>query len=236
MFLRRFFILGLVLAGILALCPTWAAVPAAQKPCAPYSTPITLDFKTLTPAPVYNNRLTVQGIRNLFRDHTEAVLGLHSSALGITYAETTYSAEAHSSATTVRGGYCVYLSALDLKFGWRRMQVYVASEFEPGSCEYRTVLDHENQHVAVNNGALREFAPRFRAEVEKALRTQQPVFTQNAQAGMETALASVERDMSGLMSQFQEIMAGRNAPLDSASNYGATASLCTNWNKAKSAR
>jgi hypothetical protein len=214
---------------MLAAAPSRAGQAAA---CPPYSKPIVLDFKTLSPKPVYNNRLTIQGIRNLFRSHTDPVLGPHERALGITYAETTYTADARSSATQTKGGYCVYLTSLDIQFGWKRMEVYVAAEFEPGTCEYRSVLDHENQHVAVNNGTLRDFAPHFRAEVEKMLRQQQPVYTRNAQAGMDAALANVNKGMSGLLNQFQGIMAQRNAPLDTTSNYEATGKLCQNWNGA----
>jgi len=210
---------------------------AAQGPvCPPYKKAITLNFKTMMPAPIYNNRLSIAGIQNLFREHTEAVLGPHQNALGITYAESTYGTKAQSSAAPARGGYCVYLTSLDVDFGWRRMQVYVASEFAPGSCEYNSVLDHENRHVAVNNGALREYAPRFRAEIERILRLQQPVFTRNPDAGMHTALKTVDSAMAVVFSQFQDTMAARNAPLDSASNYAATAELCANWNKSKPQR
>ena len=212
-----------------ALVTAPPVLAAAPGQCPPYRTPITLDFKTLNPAPVYNNRLTVQGIRNLFREHTEAVLGPHARALGITYAETTYSTEGHPLAMQVRGGYCVYLTALALDFGYKRMQVYVAKEFAPGTCEYRAVLDHENQHVAVYTGALKQFAPRFRAEVENVLSAQQPVFTRDARAGTNRALKAAENGMTDLLSQFRKITEQGNAPLDSASNYQATAGLCANW-------
>jgi hypothetical protein len=224
---QRLFAFAMAVAFCVA---AWPAL-AAQAPCPPYNRAIVLDFIVLQPKPVYNNRLSIQGIRNLFATRTQAALGPHQRALGITYAETTYGAEANSRAQDARGGYCVYLTSLDIKFGWKRMEVYVASEFEPGTCEYRSVLDHENQHVAINNGALREFAPRFRGEVEKMLRAQQPVFARNAQAGMDQALASLDRGMSGMLSQFQRMMAERNAPIDSADNYAATGKLCENWKK-----
>jgi len=228
----------LVLAYAVLLCP-FAVSPAAAAQggaCAPYSKAIKLNFKTLTPATIYNNRLSITGIHNLFREHTEAVLGAHQNALGITYAESTYGAEAQSMAMTARGGYCVYLTNVDVDFGWRRMQVYIASEFQPGSCEYNSVLDHENQHVSINNAVLKEFAPRFRAEVERILRTQQPVFSRNAEAGMDLALKAVNSGMSQMLSQFQNALAARNAPLDSASNYDATGKLCANWNQPRPRR
>ena len=131
-------------------------------------------------------------------------------------------------AMPVRGGHCVYLTSLDVDFGWRRMQVYVASEFASGSCEYNSMLYHENQHVAVNNGAVREYAPRFRAEIERILRVQQPAFAANPDNGMRTALKTVDSAMAVVFDQFQDTMAACNAPLDSASNYAATAELCAN--------
>ena len=222
---RRLFSLALLVVF------AFTAVPArAAQQCAPHRDAITLNFKTLSPAAGYNNRLSIQGIRNMFGSHTEAVLGPHERALGITYAESTFGAEAKSDATSARGGYCVYLNSLDVQFGWKRMQVFVASEFQPSTCEYRSVLDHENQHVSINNGALKDFAPRFRAEVEKILCAQQPVFVAgNPERGMDIALESVDRGMSELLAQFQDLMAARNAPLDSAHNYAATGKLCQNW-------
>jgi hypothetical protein len=223
MFFSRLMALFFPLAGLFAVVQANAA-----ETCAPYSKPIALNFKVLSPAPTYNNRLTIQGIRSMFRAHTD--LASHERALGITYAETTYGAEARSRATTARGGgYCVYLTNLDIQFGFKGMDVYVASEFLPGTCEYKSVLDHENQHVALHKAALRDFAPRFRAEVEKVLRAQAPVYTRNAEAGMDQALAAVDKGMSGLLAQFQKLMVERNAPLDSTSNYAAIGKLCENW-------
>jgi hypothetical protein len=220
----------MALCGICAAQTAWAAQRSGQA-CAPYSKPITLDFKTLAPKPVYHNGLSIQGIRNMFSSHTEAVLGPHERALGITYAETQYAVDARSQAVPARGGHCVYLTEVNVSFGWKRMNVYIASEFTPGTCEYKTVLDHENQHVAVNNGSLKEYAPRFRAETEKVLRTIQPVFSPDAEAGMDAALAPVQKRMSEMLAQFQDVTAQRNAPLDSRSNYSETGKLCANWNQ-----
>jgi hypothetical protein len=229
-----FVAIGMLLWSAAAIVsgPAMGAAPV----CAPYKKPITLDFKTLAPKATYNNRLNTQGIRNLFREHTDPVLGPHEKALGITFAQSRYGVEAQSSATSVKGGFCVYLTGLDVTFGFKRMDVYVASEFEPGTCEYRSVLDHENQHVAVNNATLKAYAPVFRAEIEKLLARQQPVYTANAQAGMDIAMKNIEQGISRLWSQFQNRMASENAPLDSASNYAATGALCSNWNGATAPR
>ena len=218
-----------VLLSMLAASPVAAASRAI---CAPYSKAITLDFKTLMPAPVYNNRLNVTGIRNLFREHGDSAMGPHERALGITYAQTLLSIQGSTVGVPQRGGYCIYLDKVETEFGWQRMDVFVAADFKPGSCEYRAVLDHENQHVGVNNQSLKAFAPRLRAAFEKVLSEQQPLFMTDMEAGTDAALGALQRRMSGQLDEFQRITAERNAPLDSDSNYGETAKLCSNWDGA----
>jgi hypothetical protein len=221
--MRRFLA---VLLGMLCVLPAHAA---QRGRCAPYTSAITLDFKTLMPPPRYNTRLNVQGIRNLFRQHTDEVVGPHQRALGITYAQTLFSLQGATTVKPVRGGYCIYVDRIEAEFGWKRMDVYVANDFKPDTCEYRAILDHENQHVGINNAALKEFAPRVRMALEKILTDQQPIFSHDGQAGTDAALEAVQDRMGGYLDQFQHMTAQRNAPLDSHNNYGETAKLCSNW-------
>ncbi|MBY0510079.1 MAG: hypothetical protein K2P94_07980 [Rhodospirillaceae bacterium] len=198
-----------------AALPAMAAQRAAPQVCAPYTNAITLDFKTLMPPPLYNTRLNVQGIRNLFREHTDA--------------QTLFALQGATTVKPVRGGYCIYITRIEAEFGWKRMDVYVANDFKRDTCEYRAILDHENQHVGINNAALKEFAPRMRLALEKILADQQPVFSPDGQAGTDAALEAVQDRMVGYLDQFQSLTAQRNAPLDSQNNYGETAKLCSNW-------
>lgn len=217
------------LLAMLLIAPVSTVFAAQNVTCAPYDHAISLDFKTLAPKPLYNNRLNVAGIRNLFREHTDSVVGPHARALGITYALTSFSLQGTTQLRETRGGYCVYLKDIEVSFGFKRMDVFVASEFQPGTCEYKTVLDHENQHVSVNNATLKEFAPRFRALLERELAAQQPAFGADGQAVTDAVLGNIQRRMSSHMDQFQHMTAERNAPLDSASNYRETSKLCANW-------
>ena len=205
------------------------AVAAQRGVCAPDTEPVTLDFQTLKPAPVYNNSLNIDGIRALFREHTGTVNGPHQRALGVTYALTSFSLRGSTVVKQVRGGYCIYVESVEAVFGWKHMDVYIASEFQPGTCEYRTIRDHENQHVGANNDTLKEYAPHFRAALEQALAGQQPIFSTAMPPNGDASFEVIQRRMSGYLEQFQTLMATRNAPLDSASNYGETAKLCSNW-------
>jgi hypothetical protein len=209
-----------------------AATPArAAEVCKPSGKPITLNFETQTAKPVYNNRLDVAGIRNLFALRGQTLSGPHSRALGVTYEQTVLSLSGDSIVIKSGRGYCVALDKVDAAFGWDRMEVYVASEFKPGECAYNAVLDHENQHVAINQAALKEFAPRMRSLLEKVLAEQRPIYFANSQGGADAILQAVHQRMGDAAEQFQKVLSERNGVIDTDSNYDAIAALCPDWKR-----
>ena len=205
------------------------ALAAAASPCAPARKPITLDFTTKAPAPIYNNRLTVSGIRNLFATRGAPLGERHQKALGVTYVETMLSMQASTLIKPQGRGFCVYLDRVDADFGWDRMEVYVAAEYKPGSCEYRMILDHENQHVGINQRALRDMAPRVRAALETILRDQGPLYVADANRGADQALTAIHGKMNAPMDAFQRVMAEGNGVIDTDSNYEAVSQMCEGW-------
>ncbi len=220
----------MVLAVLAAQGPAFAA---SVNPCAPSRAAITLDFTTKAPGPVYNNRLTVSGIRNLFATRGEPLGERHQKALGVTYVETILSMQAATHIKPQGRGFCVYLDRVEADFGWDRMEVYVASEYKPGSCEYRMILDHENQHVGINRQALRDTAPRVRAALEAILRDQGPLYVTDANRGADQALTAIHGRMNAPLETFQRVMAEGNSVIDTSSNYEAVSQMCEGWDGAK---
>ena len=203
---------------------------AAQPPtCPPYTKAIVLDFKTQAPAPTYNRSLNVNGIRNLFLTRGQSNGGPHSRALGITAIETMLSLRASSRLIPQQNGYCVYLTSVDADFGWQKQQVFIASELKQGGCGYNAVLDHENQHVAINRETVGQYAPLIRARIEESLRGLKPVFTQNTGSVTDAILDGVKNQAGVVMDQFGSTMAQRHGVIDTASNYSATSALCSDW-------
>ena len=221
------------LVVLLVLCLTVcanAASAATQAPaCPPYSKAIVLDFKTQTPAPTYNRNLNVAGIRNLFLTRGQSSGGPHSRALGITAIETMLSLRASSRLVPQQNGYCVYLTSVDADFGWQKLQVFVASELKQGGCGYNAVLDHENQHVAINRETVAQYAPLIRARIEESLRAQKPIFTQNTGGTTDAILEGVKNQAGTVIDQFGSTLSQRQGVIDTASNYSATSALCRDW-------
>ncbi len=223
---------ALVAVFFLSLAPAVEySAAAAEDVCPPYDHAVRVQFKTLTPDPVYNHRLNVAGIRNLFLTRGRAISGAHERALGVTYAEIVFFLEGDTTILPRSGGYCVYLETVGAEFGWRRKEVHIASEYRKGTCEYNAVFDHENQHVSIIKNALSAYAPQVRAELERELSRQLPVFTRNPRTAADQVVEDLYGRMRGVVDRFQQSQASRHAAIDSSSNYGAIADLCPNWDQ-----
>lgn len=204
---------------------------AAEQACPPYEQAVKVRFKMLTPKPVYNHSLNVSGIRNLFLTRGQSISGAHERALGVTYSEVVFYLEGNTKIVPRSGGYCVYLETVGAEFGWKRMEVHIANEYRRGSCEYNAVLDHENQHISIIRNALSEYAPRVRAELERELRRQPPMYTRNPQTAADRAVEGLYGRMRGVVDRFQRSQASRHGAIDSSRNYGAISDLCPNWDQ-----
>ncbi|TAK98794.1 MAG: hypothetical protein EPO08_18160 [Rhodospirillaceae bacterium] len=220
-----------VVGGVVITLLTVMGASAAPDSCPPYNTTIRVNFETHAPSPTYSNALNVTGIRDLFQTRGVAMAGPHTQALGVTFITPLFDLEGHTHFEARDGGFCLYFSEIDADFGYGDMDVYVASEYPPGSCEYRTVLDHENQHVAINTQVLREMAPQVRAELERLLTEEQPVFVLDSKSATREKLTDLSQRMKPILAAFQEVLAQRNGSIDTAQNYKTTSAVCRNWNR-----
>jgi hypothetical protein len=215
----------------LAAMALTAPVSAAAPSCAPYAHAITLDFQTLRPTARTDNGLNVTALRNMMRSRGQAPAGVHVEALGVTFATPVFALDARTRLEPQRGGTCVYLESLRAEFGYRSLDVYVASEYLPGSCEFRAILDHENQHVGINVSALQTHAPRLRLELERILGEEKPVLTRDPRGATRDILNRISQQAQGAIAAFYRELDARNGAIDSQPNYDAIAGICKDWSK-----
>jgi hypothetical protein len=221
---------GLILVAVAAAAPalSWAQAGAG---CKPYGTPIKLNFVTDSAETAYFNDYNVTGLRDVMRTRGHVIAGMHQRALGLTSSQIGFNVSGKTFAVPVQGGYCVYLREVDARFGYRAMDVFIASEYRPNTCEYRAILDHENQHVAINRQGVAEYAPRIRQALESHLAELAPRFTQDPQVGTDRSLAALQLHVDPLLDEMQDSLARRNAVIDNQNNYEAIGELCKNWDQ-----
>ena len=114
---------------------------------------------------------------------------------------------------------------------YRSVKIYIASEYERGSCEYRQILLHENRHVAIARRNLERFKPQVRAALTSLLipKPDQPIRIASASS----AGAEMERLYTKLLEPvYQKMLAALRAAqgaIDTPEAYAKVHRKCDNW-------
>ena len=131
-----------------------------------------------------------------------------------------------------RGPTLVWADSIDADFSCVRMDVYISSRYPEGSCPYGVILNHENQHVALNRGVFE----RYRALIGKALRTartipdkRHPIRCRSLVEGKNRISANISQIVAPLEKRFWGDLSKANATIDTPANYRRTQALCKNW-------
>lgn len=119
--------------------------------------------------------------------------GEHTKIGGLTGGEITISTDISMSVTKnlIVKKSCVWLDTVDIRIK-SEPTVYIASEYKPGTCRYRTTVEHELKHVAVDAKLLDEFAPKIESAARLAAKNaapDRPVPT----SGLESVRADINR-------------------------------------------
>lgn len=187
----------------------------------------------LPDAPQYSNALSTSEIEALRRDKS---LPPSLRVPGLTVAE--YGLDAKYRVSSARSRMsrraCVWLDSLEPALGYAKLEVFIAKEYPPGSCEYSEIAVHESLHVAIH----RESYAEFRGEVEKAFREAaslptkaNPISAASEEEGRQIVGRLIDRVLDPLRSRFAEELERRQAQIDTPISYRDIQARCRNWRR-----
>jgi hypothetical protein len=130
--------------------------------------------------------------------------------------------------------YRAYLTKLWVEFGYTKLEVYVASEYARGTCEYNQVLKHEMEHVGIHASTYR----RYKRMLREALAApgllptrKRPLHVRDAAQ----AQVQVDRKVKGvttpLYDRFTAELLRAQGRIDTPANYKAIQKRCKGWKK-----
>jgi hypothetical protein len=212
-----FVLLAFAVGDASAQCPP--PLPEARDPA--------VRFAVLEPKLIFRHDLDLVGLSNFSSTFESAPKGW--VVLGLTRRNDPL--DLHMSTLqmpSLDGRTCYWITALDARLGGPDMDVYVAGNYAPGSCEYNTVLDHESQHVAINQDVLRAYVPPLGRALRAAVHGQFPVVSRTPLAPAQIS-EMVMRSVKPVYDQMILELQQKNAALDTPENYRRTALLCKNW-------
>ena len=180
---------------------------------------------------VISNRYSRNQISRL-PDRQSSPLGLesHWQHVGLALAERQFSMQVKVHAKRIGGNrYCGQLSRVDARLGYDKLKVYIARKYRPGSCHYRSILNHENRHISVFTTTLVKFAPRIDRRLKRVATNLGPVVARSADQTAKVLQQKLQRELKPLFHEMDREIHFRNAKLDTPQNYKKEQAACTNW-------
>jgi hypothetical protein len=184
-------------------------------------------FEILDPKLIYRNDLDLVGLARIGDTFERAPEG--NVVLGITIRSDQLNMRVGTRTMALPDGrQCVWATTVEAWIGNPELDVYVAANYVPGTCEHSVVLQHENQHVAIDRGVVRAYGPRIGAALRDIVRRSFPMVTTDPKL-TDRLPDWLMQSLRPLIDAMDADLERRNGALDTPENYRRTAALCQNW-------
>jgi hypothetical protein len=191
--------------------------------------PPVLNFTTSYGRLDYNFDLDSNGVTALGNKYGLVEKGMFASGLSVSSIDWEVSLE---TIARVADDYsiCVVPATVSVFVGLQRPTVYIANDIAPDSCQFYSVVRHENQHQQINVIALEYFMPKIKAEIQKHLEAVKPRLiasidkTDAATAQMNDEYIAV---IEPFVNKFKASIYTEQKKLDSRENYEYESNLCS---------
>lgn len=184
---------------------------------------------------IYDHSKSEREIAQRFHSVNGKQKGLSYHVAGLTEAvfkiESSMEAEIQTRANN-KNEMCIVMTALNVYMGYGNIYVYVDKKFPVGSCEYDSILRHENAHVNIFQSFLAYYANYLRETVEYAAKQVHPVVVSSkdeVQQTQQKMLQSIQPYIMNAIKVYGKARDEENMRLDSNKNYSYTSALCDNW-------
>lgn len=215
-------------AGVLLWLSASHLYAADKAQCAlnEHSPDVSLQLRT--PEIHYSERLDSDGIARISK-------GLHSNAPGWKQTGLTHGTETTEFSLTTRsarqpdGQLCTVIDQLDVTLGFEAMAVYIARRYHPGSCEYQVILQHEQNHVSINQNTLLSHSDRILQSLTLFAESLTPVVSDSASQANERLKALITVKLKEFYRPVQVERQQAHQEIDSRAAYLRSQARCSNW-------
>lgn len=217
-------LLAAAAAGVLA-------APAAAAPKCPGEQILPrVSLQTNPGRIIYNTRKSRRQLMALKGQRGGATRKRGWNPIGLTLTELQFSMKISINTLAQPGrGHCATVVAVEAELGFGDITVYVDRRYPKGSCQYLSVLDHENQHVAIFRDTLASYAPKVERRLNRAASKLRPLTAPSPGKAATRLQKKLHREMKPLFKEINAILDGKNDRIDTAQNYKREQARCSQW-------
>ncbi len=210
------------MAFLLAL---WAA-PAVGATCPPKPKTVKVTVDSHFAQPRYDHSRSLAEIGTL--SGKPAAIGFITSGFTRGVYSTGYSFS-FESAPRKGGGACVTLKEVKGRINYESLTVFVARDYKKGSCQYKVVLDHEMEHVAIFRKVFNKHVPRIRRKMEVVARSMRPFWVSRVERAGKEMEKRLNAALKPLVNAMEREKVKKNAAIDTETNYRKITARCRKW-------
>jgi len=211
---------------LLSLAGVGWAGPAAGAVCVPESGTYRVDVQIELPPVTIRHDLSRAQLGALtFHGASDRVLGVTASNL-------IASASTHYLHRPLQGeGACLWVDRIDVTLRYEALDIYIASDYAPGSCQYQAILGHENRHAAVARANIDDYVQAIRSVLTSLTipKARAPKLVQSVTAGQAQVQKSVETLLEPVVARLRKTMAAAQERIDSPEEYRRVQKQCPKW-------
>lgn len=213
----------------LAVAILWSG-PALAAECPPPGlgrSPPPVQFTLSIPDPVERHILDRKEITRLAGNDDQ--VGIHNP--GLTRSRTEFRVRPRFQLASFGDErVCVILQKVDASWKMSELTVYVAREYPEGSCQYREIRAHEDEHVRINQYTMRRFAPVLETRLRDAAAALAARWDKKGgRDAMEAMTGELKAAGAAVIAEFQAELRKGHAAIDTPEGYRAAARKCDRW-------
>ena len=211
---------GLALMGL-----GWAG-PALGAVCPPqtgsYRVAVPIEMPSVT---IHHDRSRAQLGLLAFHGPTNRVLGVTASKLRAGTAT-------HYSNRPLEGeGTCFWVDHIEVMLRYEALDIYIASDYTRGSCQYQAILSHEKKHAKVAQGYLDDYVQVIRSALASLAipKPRDPRLVGSVTEAQEKTQATIEKLLQPVVAKLRKTMEEAQNRIDSRAEYRRVEKQCAKW-------
>ncbi len=179
---------------------------------------------------IYNTRKSRQQLKALQSHRGGATRKRGWHPIGLTLTELQFSMNISINTLARPGrGHCATVVAVEAELSYGDITIYVDRRYRKGSCQYLSVLEHENQHVSIFRDTLATYAPKVERRLNRAASKLKPITAPSPGKAATRLQKKLQRDMKPLFKEINAVLDRKNDAIDTAQNYKREQARCSQW-------
>lgn len=127
------------------------------------------------------------------------------------------------------GQLCAEIAAVEATIGYDVFDVFIASEYPRGSCQYDSILDHERRHVVIFQTTLDQYFSQIEQTIRQKANSIKPIMVRDIDTATDRFLTIIHRAVKPLFKKLNRDQGRQHDAIDTVENYEREAKNCVTW-------